>query len=82
MVLYDTVPGGGGAGISQKIFEHMPEVAAAALERVQQCSCGIDTSCYQCLRSYSNQRYHEELRREDAINLLSELVRATGEEAA
>mgnify|MGYP001757818611 FL=1 len=79
MVLYDTVPGG--AGISQKIFEHMPEVAAAALKRVQQCSCGIDTSCYQCLRSYSNQRYHEELRREDAINLLSELVRATRGEA-
>lgn len=80
MVLYDTVPGG--AGISQKIFEHMPEVATAALKRVQQCSCGIDTSCYQCLRSYSNQRYHEELRREDAIRLLSELVRATGGETA
>ncbi len=60
----------------------MPEVATAALKRVLQCSCGIDMSCYQCLRSYSDQRYHEELRREDAIRLLSELVCATGGEAA
>lgn len=68
MVLFDTVPGG--AGISRKVREHFPEVLASALNRVSTCSCGEDTSCYACLRSYSNQRFHEELRRDEALTLL------------
>lgn len=69
MVLYDTVPGG--AGISKKIIENFPAVVQAALKRVSNCDCGVETSCYSCLRSYQNQRYHEQLSRGRAIELLS-----------
>ena len=74
MVLYDTVPGG--AGISKRIIENLPSIVDAALERVSGCTCGEDTSCYSCLRSYQNQRYHEELMRKNAIQLLSAMKEA------
>jgi hypothetical protein len=42
----------------------------AAYQRVASCSCGAETSCYGCLRSYSNQRLHDELSRGAARDLL------------
>lgn len=74
MVLFDSVPGG--AGITTKIQEHFPEVLHAALDRVSDCGCGGDTSCYACLRSYSNQRFHESLRRDKAKELLEHMLEA------
>nr|WP_290198301.1 DUF1998 domain-containing protein [Corynebacterium guangdongense] len=71
MVLFDTVPGG--AGISRKVWERFPEVLEAALARVSDCECGEDTSCYACLRSFNNQRFHEELRRDRAVELLEHM---------
>ncbi len=52
IVLFDAVPGG--AGFTKKILDEFPSVLDAALERVSDCECGEDTSCYSCLRSYSN----------------------------
>lgn len=74
MVLFDTVPGG--AGITRKVREAFPEVLDAAIRRVSDCACGEDTSCYACLRSYSNQRFHRELRRDLAIDLLLHMKQA------
>jgi ATP-dependent helicase YprA (DUF1998 family) len=74
MVLFDSVPGG--AGITTKIQENFPEVLHAALHRVSDCGCGEDTSCYACLRSYSNQRFHESLRRDKAQELLEHMLMA------
>lgn len=74
MVLFDTVPGG--AGITQKVRQHFPEVLQSAIKRVSNCTCGIDTSCYACLRSYSNQRFHLELRRDLALELLEHMQQA------
>lgn len=71
MVLYDAVPGG--AGISQRIVQAFPDVLEAAFQRVNECSCGVETSCYGCLRSYSNQRYHSELSREKALVFLGDV---------
>ena len=34
---------------------------------VNSCTCGIETSCYSCLRNYSNQNVHTKLRREGAV---------------
>lgn len=68
IVLYDAVPGG--AGVTKSMLSAFPEVVEAALERVSTCACGWDTSCYACLRSYSNQRYHDALRRGDAAKVL------------
>ncbi|ACZ31336.1 DEAD/DEAH box helicase domain protein [Xylanimonas cellulosilytica DSM 15894] len=62
LALFDTVPAG--AGLVKRIAEDLPGVAAAAAVRVEACDCGVETSCYRCLRVYRNQKYHEELRRD------------------
>lgn len=74
LVLFDAVPGG--AGISRSIVGRFTDVLDAAIERVSHCSCDEDTSCYACLRSYSNQRFHDSLRRDTARAVLEKL-RAT-----
>jgi ATP-dependent helicase YprA (DUF1998 family) len=67
--LTDTVPGG--AGHVARIHEHLSLVLRAALERVSTCSCEESTSCYQCLRTFSNQRLHASLSRGKAVEFLA-----------
>ena len=69
VVLFDAVPGG--AGHAARIAERFPELLQAALRVVDHCECGEDSSCYGCLRSYANQRYHDELVRGDALDVLT-----------
>ncbi len=71
-ILYDNVPGG--AGHVLRIHEHLRETAQAALSRLERCECGLETSCYNCLRNYQNQRVHDILKRGAAINLLHEIL--------
>ena len=71
-ILYDTVPGG--AGHVERIYHHLKDAAQAALARVERCECGLETSCYNCLRNYQNQRFHEKLQRGLAINLLRQIL--------
>jgi hypothetical protein len=61
VALFDAVSGG--AGHVLQIEANLKKVLAAALRRVSTCECGPETSCYGCLRSYSNQRDHDELSR-------------------
>ena len=72
LVLFDSVPGGAG-GVTA-IAESLPMVLERALKRVSQCECGIETSCYACLRGFRNQRYHDLLSRGAAGHLLAELL--------
>lgn len=73
LVLYDAVPGG--AGHAQRIAVDLERVLRAAYNRVDSCpDCAPETSCYSCLRSYSNQRFHDDLRRRDAADLLAVLL--------
>ena len=72
VVLFDNVPGG--AGHVRRIFEQPDDVARAALEAVSKDCCGVDTSCYECLRSYRNQYHHLDLRREYAIDMLQQIL--------
>jgi len=74
LVIYDTVPAGAGNAI--RIGERLESIAAAAMQRVTNCTCGIDSSCYACLRHYRNQSVHEELARQDAIRRIEPLVDA------
>ncbi len=67
IVLYDNVPGG--AGHVKRIEQEMRQVVAAALEIVD---CDCETSCYRCLREYSNQWEHHLLDR----NPVAEFLRA------
>ena len=69
LVLFDTVPGG--AGAAKRIAENIGPVLKSAVQRVTNCDCGEETSCYGCLRTYRNSRQHEELSRGAALKLLS-----------
>lgn len=68
IVLFDTVPGGAGGVL--RVGQALDKVVAAALERIERCDCGEETSCYGCLRSFSNQRYHDQLSRSGALQAL------------
>ncbi|MFM8857656.1 MAG: Zn-binding domain-containing protein, partial [Actinomycetota bacterium] len=68
IVLFDTVPGG--AGAARKIAGNIQPVLDAALKRVSECDCGPETSCYGCLRTYRNARFHEQLSRVSALQIL------------
>ncbi|MGO9156040.1 DUF1998 domain-containing protein, partial [Mycobacterium sp.] len=71
VVVFDTVPGG--AGAAKRIAEDILPVVRSALSRVAVCDCGPETSCYGCLRSYRNARFHDSLTRRGALNILGVL---------
>ena len=63
LVLFDSVPGGAGH-VKRLINKHnLYKVLKSALDRVKNCTCGPETSCYGCLRNYQNQFCHERLKR-------------------
>lgn len=76
LVLFDNVPGG--AALVRRMADHFVEVFREAWRRVANCECGPETSCYQCLRNYYNQYYHDQLRRGLAADFLAEMLTAAG----
>ena len=76
ITLFDAVPGG--AGHVLQVEQNLERVLRVALNRVSQCECGPETSCYGCLRSYQNQREHDELSRGAAEQVLRGLIENTG----
>lgn len=70
IIIYDNVPGG--AGYSRRIGERFNEVLQQAYQIIESCSCG--SSCYDCLRTYSNQVFHHELDRHSVRKFLQPLV--------
>ncbi|HEX7162261.1 MAG TPA: DEAD/DEAH box helicase [Trebonia sp.] len=71
LVLFDTVPGG--AGSAARIASSLDVAVDFALRRVSACECGPETSCYGCLRTPDNERYHEDLSRGAALAILESL---------
>ena len=71
LVLFDTVPGGAGSVL--RIASTLDQAVAAALRRVAACDCGLETSCYGCLRTPGNERHHEDLSRGAALTVLASL---------
>ena len=76
IVLYDNVPGG--AGLVERLslpdFSVLTSTLAAAQARVGGvCGCSANTSCYGCLRSFSNQFAHSRLRRGPVADYLAEV---------
>jgi Domain of unknown function (DUF1998) len=74
LMLFDNVPGG--AGHVQRISSEMRPVFEAAYEHVNKECCGPETSCYECLRNYRNQPFHDELRRGLARDFLAQVLEA------
>lgn len=69
LIIFDDVPGG--AGHVRRIHQSLDRVLSRAYERVAACECGPETSCYRCLRTFSNQLRHDELHRGPVADLLS-----------
>ena len=72
-ILYDNVPGG--AGHVLRIHDHLKETFQIAYDRLYNCECGIETSCYNCLRNYQNQYFHDILQRGSAIKNLGLIIK-------
>lgn len=70
IVIYDNVPGG--AGYSRRVGERFAHVLQRAYQIVSTCTCG--SSCYDCLRTYSNQFFHHDLDRHPVKAFLQPLV--------
>lgn len=66
--LFDTLSGG--AGYSHVAGEVLPDIIETAREILMNCENNCETSCYKCLRHYSNQFYHSQLNRFVALELL------------
>lgn len=72
IIIYDEVAGG--AGHVKKISTNIKEVLIKAYNKVSNCECGEETSCYGCLRNYNNQLFHEKLQRGLAKDYLGTLL--------
>lgn len=75
IIIYDNVPGG--AGHVKRIVEKdkMELAFKAAYEKVSQNCCDENTSCYNCLRNYNNQKFHERLTRKGALIELEDILK-------
>ena len=71
VALVDAVPAG--AGFAKLIANNIAMVFETAQDIVTSCECGLDTSCYECLRNYRNQREHDSLVRSVAIEAFKSL---------
>jgi len=72
LMLFDNVPGG--AGHVKRVRDELYAVFNAAYARVHNECCGPETSCYECLRNYRNQPYHDELVRGVVDVFLSNII--------
>ena len=72
LVLYDDVPGG--AGHVEKIANNFKAVLESAYRKVAECECGEETSCYNCLRNYRNQYFHDQLVRGIPLKILGQIL--------
>lgn len=80
LLLYDTVSGGAGHVKRLKNSQGLIEVLKAALVKVSQDCCSEDVSCYNCLRTYNNQRLHKHIKRGLAKAALKTMIERIMEE--
>lgn len=74
ILLYDNVPGGAGHVKRLLSKEAIVKSFKAALDKVSAECCDENTSCYNCLRNYYNQSYHNKLQRKLAIDVINRLL--------
>lgn len=74
IIIYDAVPGG--AGHSRRLVtengEMLQKIFRVAYHNMSNCNC--NPSCYNCLRSYENQKIHDDLDRNLAKDFLEKLI--------
>ena len=74
ILLYDNVPGG--AGHVKRLLSKDAIISSlkAGLDKVSKECCDENTSCYNCLRNYYNQSYHNKLVRKLAMDVIKQLL--------
>lgn len=76
-VIFDNTPGGAGYVRQLEDPSLLAKMFKAAYMVVKSCDCGgtlADTSCYNCLRNYYNQKQHEIIKRVYAIHFFEEML--------
>lgn len=70
LILFDNVPGG--AGHVKRLMNESDLYCAinTGINKLKNCDCGYDTSCYGCLRNYQNQYFHDILNRGMVLDYL------------
>lgn len=76
IVLFDNVPGGAGHTKRLANKEEFVHALEMAYQKVNQNCCDENTSCYNCLRNFNNQKYHKLLRRKDAKEIIKEILKS------
>lgn len=82
LIFYDTTPGGAGHVRRLENRDILEKVIDETIRIMSNCNCGgekKDSSCYTCLRSYYNQKYHDVLQRKHVINYLNSLKESLAE---
>lgn len=74
ILLYDNVPGGAGHVKRLLNKESILSSLKAGLDKVSKECCDENTSCYNCLRNYYNQSYHNKLVRKLAKDVIKRLL--------
>lgn len=78
LVLFDDTSGG--SGFVKYIYQNFEKVLREARNKVSgQCGCTPETSCYGCLRNYSNQFFHDDISRGIAYEYLDWLLNGVAE---
>ena len=77
-ILFDNVPGGAGhvKQLLDNDYKNLASVLDAAYEKSLNCTCDPKSSCYKCLRTYDNQKYHDVLSRELVVDFLEQYIHA------
>lgn len=70
-ILYDLAPGG--AGFVKEAFENWDAVVQSSLRVCESCKC--ESACYDCLKSYGNQAFHDKLNRRDVVSFIKSVSR-------
>jgi len=70
--VYDTLPGG--AGFSKLALDTNLKLFESALQILENCGANCDSSCYRCLRRFSNKFEHNLLDRHLGASLLRHLI--------
>lgn len=74
ILLYDNVPGGAGHVKRLLSKESIVSSLKSGLDKIGKECCDENTSCYNCLRNYYNQSYHNKLVRKLAIDVIERLL--------
>lgn len=76
-VLFDNTPGGAGYVRQLEAPKLIEKMFNSAYSIVKNCDCGgvlADTSCYNCLRNYYNQKQHEIIKRKYAMQFFEKMM--------